>query len=76
MSSIIFSILSIYVFIVMDFLAKMSFKDKIDERTITLLNVHFLQVFLTFFWGAFTASCKYYAALYTRYIPLYSYGHL
>ena len=50
MSSIIFSILSIYVFIVMGFAAKMSFKDKIDERTITLLNVYFLQVFLTF-WG-------------------------
>ena len=50
MSSIIFSILTIYVFIVMGFVAKMSFKDKIDERTITLLNVYFLQVFLTF-WG-------------------------
>ena len=50
MGSIIFSILSIYVFIVMGFLSKMSFKDKIDERTITLLNVYFLQVFLTF-WG-------------------------
>ena len=50
MSSIIFSILSIYVFIVMGYLAKMSFKDKIDEKTITLLNVYFLQVFLTF-WG-------------------------
>jgi len=50
MSSIIFSILSIYVFIFMGYAAKMSFKDKIDERTITLLNVYFLQVFLTF-WG-------------------------
>ena len=50
MSSIIFSILSIYVFIVMGYAAKKSFKDKIDERTITLLNVYFLQVFLTF-WG-------------------------
>jgi predicted permease len=34
----------------MGYLAKLSFKDKIDERTITLLNVYFLQVFLTF-WG-------------------------
>ena len=50
MSSIIFSILSIYVFIVMGFLAKMSFKEQIDDKTITLLNVYFLQVFLTF-WG-------------------------
>ena len=50
MSSIIFSILSIYVFIVMGYLAKLSFKEKIDDKTITLINVYFLQVFLTF-WG-------------------------
>ncbi len=50
MSSIIFSILGIYIFIVMGFFAKMSFKEQIDDKTITLLNVYFLQVFLTF-WG-------------------------
>ncbi|MDQ7061749.1 MAG: AEC family transporter [Sulfurimonas sp.] len=50
MSSIIFSILSIYVFIVMGYIAKMSFKKQIDNKTITLINVYFLQVFLTF-WG-------------------------
>ena len=50
MSSIIYSILGIYIFIIMGFLAKMSFKEKIDDKTITLLNVYFLQVFLTF-WG-------------------------
>jgi len=50
MSSIIFSILSIYIFIVMGFIAKMSFKEQIDDKTITLINVYFLQVFLTF-WG-------------------------
>jgi len=50
MSSIIFSILSIYVFIVIGFIAKMSFKEQINDRTITLINVYFLQVFLTF-WG-------------------------
>jgi len=50
MSSIIFSILSIYVFIVIGYLAKSAFKEKIDEKTITLINVYFLQVFLTF-WG-------------------------
>ncbi|WP_297484051.1 AEC family transporter [Sulfurimonas sp.] len=50
MSSIILSILSIYVFIVMGYIAKRSFKDQIDDKTITLLNVYFLQVFLTF-WG-------------------------
>lgn len=50
MSSIIFSILGIYIFIAMGYLAKMSFKDAIDDKTITLINVYFLQVFLTF-WG-------------------------
>ena len=50
MSSIIFSILSIYIFIVMGYVAKRSFKEQIDDKTITLINVYFLQVFLTF-WG-------------------------
>jgi predicted permease len=50
MSSIIFSILSIYIFIVLGYIAKMSFKEQIDDKTITLINVYFLQVFLTF-WG-------------------------
>ncbi|QOY54937.1 AEC family transporter [Candidatus Sulfurimonas marisnigri] len=50
MSSIIYSILGIYIFIVMGYIAKMSFKDAIDDKTITLINVYFLQVFLTF-WG-------------------------
>ena len=50
MQTIIYSILSIYVFIVMGYLAKRTFKEQIDERTITLLNVYFLQIFLTF-WG-------------------------
>ena len=34
----------------MGYLAKMSFKEQIDDKTITLLNVYFLQLFLTF-WG-------------------------
>jgi len=50
MSSIIFSIIGIYIFIFIGFIAKMSFKEKIDDKTITLINVYFLQVFLTF-WG-------------------------
>ena len=50
MSSIIFSILSVYIFIVIGYLAKRTFKEKIDDKTITILNVYFLQVFLTF-WG-------------------------
>jgi hypothetical protein len=50
MSSIIFSIIGIYIFILLGFIAKMSFKEQIDDKTITLINVYFLQVFLTF-WG-------------------------
>lgn len=50
MTSVIVSVLGIYLFIAVGFLAKMSFKEKIDDRTITLLSVYFLQIFLTF-WG-------------------------
>ncbi len=50
MSSIILSILSIYIFIILGYIAKRSFKSQIDDKTITIINVYFLQVFLTF-WG-------------------------
>ena len=50
MNSIIISILSIYIFIVLGYTAKRVFKEQIDDKTITLINVYFLQVFLTF-WG-------------------------
>jgi predicted permease len=50
MLNAVISILSIYFFIVIGYLAKKSFKEKIDDKTITILNVYFLQVFLTF-WG-------------------------
>lgn len=50
MSSIIFSIVSVYIFIVVGFVAKKTFKEQINDKTITILNVYFLQVFLTF-WG-------------------------
>ncbi len=46
----LFSILGIYLFIGVGFGAKWAFKEKIDDRTITLLSVYFLQIFLTF-WG-------------------------
>jgi hypothetical protein len=48
--SVIFSIVGIYLFIALGFVAKSVFKNQIDDKTITLLNVYFLQVFLTF-WG-------------------------
>lgn len=50
MTSIIFSVISVYIFILLGFIAKMSFKEQINDKTITLINVYFLQVFLTF-WG-------------------------
>jgi len=50
MTSILFSILGIYIFILVGYVAKRQFKEQMDERTITLLSVYFLQVFLTF-WG-------------------------
>jgi len=50
MTSILFSILGIYIFILVGYFAKRQFKEQMDERTITLLSVYFLQVFLTF-WG-------------------------
>lgn len=49
-SETLFSLLGIYLFIAVGFGAKWSFKEKIDDRTITLLSVYFLQIFLTF-WG-------------------------
>lgn len=50
MNSAIISILSIYIFIVIGFIAKRSFKEKIDNKTINLINIYFFQIFLTF-WG-------------------------
>lgn len=44
------SLAGIYLFIAVGFGAKWTFKEKIDDRTITLLSVYFLQIFLTF-WG-------------------------
>lgn len=46
----LFSIMGIYLFIAVGLGAKWAFKEKIDDRTITLLSVYFLQIFLTF-WG-------------------------
>ncbi|MDD5053297.1 MAG: AEC family transporter [Sulfuricurvum sp.] len=46
----ILSLFGIYLFIAVGFGAKWTFKEKIDDRTITLLSVYFLQIFLTF-WG-------------------------
>ncbi len=50
MNPILLSVLSIYLFIAIGYIAKRTFKEQIDDRTITLLSVYFLQIFLTF-WG-------------------------
>lgn len=50
MLSTLLSVLGIYMFIAVGYLAKRTFTVQIDERTITLLSVYFLQIFLTF-WG-------------------------
>ncbi len=50
MTSVFYSVISVYIFIALGYLSKVSFKEQIDDKTITLINVYFLQIFLTF-WG-------------------------
>jgi len=50
MFELFISVMGIYIFIAIGYIAKKSFKEQIDERTITLLSVYFLQIFLKF-WG-------------------------
>ncbi len=49
MSSLI-AVLSIYIFIFMGFIAKKVYNDEINERTLILISLYFLQPMLTF-WG-------------------------
>lgn len=48
--STLIAVLSIYIFIFIGFIAKKTFKDEIDERTLILISIYFLQPMLTF-WG-------------------------
>ena len=48
--STLIAILSIYLFILIGFIAKKVFKDDIDEKTLILISIYFLQPMLTF-WG-------------------------
>jgi len=48
--SALISIFAVYSFIFLGFLAKKIFKDEIDERTLILISLYFLQPMLTF-WG-------------------------
>ena len=50
MFELLVSVLGIYIFIVIGFLAKWRFKERLDEQSINLLSIYFLQVFLTL-WG-------------------------
>ncbi len=44
------AVTSIYIFILMGFIAKKIYKEQIDERTLILISIYFLQPMLTF-WG-------------------------
>ena len=50
MQTIIFSLLSIYLFVLLGFIAKRSFKEHINEQTLTICAIYFLQPILVF-WG-------------------------
>ncbi|SFV68323.1 Malate permease [hydrothermal vent metagenome] len=55
MISTLFSIIFVYVFIVLGYLAKRIFKDDMNTKTLTLMSVYFLQPFVTV-WGFSTAK--------------------
>ena len=46
----LFSLFSIYIFIMLGFFAKQVFKEKLDEKTLVLISIYFLQPFLIL-WG-------------------------
>ena len=50
LGNLFLAISAIYIFILVGYSAKHFFKDRIDEKSLNLLSVYFLQVFLTF-WG-------------------------
>ncbi|HFS85107.1 MAG TPA: transporter [Epsilonproteobacteria bacterium] len=51
------SILFIYLFIILGYLAKAIYKDQVDSRTLTIMSVYFLQPFVTV-WGFSTARLE------------------
>lgn len=50
LGSLFLAIVSIYIFILVGYSAKHFFQERIDEKSLNLLSVYFLQAFLTF-WG-------------------------
>ncbi|MEA1879139.1 MAG: AEC family transporter [Campylobacterota bacterium] len=69
MISTLLSILFVYVFIVLGYMAKRIFKEEMHAKTLTLMSVYFLQPFVTV-WGFSTAK------LHTEhlYVPLLYFG--
>jgi predicted permease len=63
------SIIFVYIFIFLGYLAKRIFKEEMDSKTLTLFSVYFLQGFVTV-WGFSTAKLSYEHAL----VPLYYIG--
>jgi len=63
------SIIFVYIFILLGYLAKRIFKEEMDSKTLTLFSVYFLQAFVTI-WGFSTAtlSMKHF------FVPLYYMG--
>ncbi len=57
MISTLLSILFVYVFILLGYIAKRSFQDDINTKTLTLMSVYFLQPFVTV-WGFSTAKLQ------------------
>jgi len=55
MITTLFSIIFVYVFIVLGYMAKHIFKEEISTKTLTLMSVYFLQPFVTI-WGFSTAK--------------------
>lgn len=52
---IFLSVISIYVFILLGFLAKRKLKDELQEKSLVIISIYFLQPMLTF-WGLNTKS--------------------
>ncbi len=55
MISTLVSILFVYIFILLGYLGKRLFKEQMDEKTLTIFSVYFLQPFVTV-WGFSTAK--------------------
>jgi len=49
------SIIFVYIFIFIGFIAKVIFKDKIDSKTLTIVSIYFMQPFVSI-WGFSTAK--------------------